>query len=71
MDKNATIDISCPKCGEKIAKSIAWLETNDTLGCTACGGRITLDNIEELRATFGDVEKGISDFISDIGKLNR
>ena len=60
MFDDQSLDIPCPRCSRKTAKTIRWLKTHDHFTCR-CGSRIELDKDDLLRE-LKDVEKAIRDF---------
>lgn len=53
------LDIPCPSCGQKTAKTVAWLKARDEFACPACGRVIQID-AAEFRATLQKVEQGLA-----------
>lgn len=46
-----SIDVPCPGCGRKHAKTIGWIKSNDVIPC-GCGANIQLDKsqfVSEMR----------------------
>ncbi len=37
FDRDATVNLACPQCGEKTPQTIATLELSPRLRCPACG----------------------------------
>jgi endogenous inhibitor of DNA gyrase (YacG/DUF329 family) len=40
--KDAVVVWDCPRCGEQVSKTIAWLKHNLTYDCPNCGANVTL-----------------------------
>ena len=69
---SASIDMACPRCGQKTAKTIGWLKANNQITCPGCGGDIDIDPGNLVEVT-GRVEKtldGLNDSIRRINKRN-
>ena len=66
---NQSIDIPCPDCGHKVAKTIAWLKTHRDFTCR-CGARVSLDP-SQLRGQIAKVDRAFDDFKRTMGKLGR
>jgi uncharacterized Zn finger protein len=68
LNRNAKLSIPCPKCKEKIQESIARLETNPTLTCTACGTVFAV-KAEELTRGLQEVERLTEEFKRKISSI--
>jgi len=54
------IPLKCPKCGHKINKTIAWLESHHNLTCGECGHTVHLNTgelLNDLREVRQSVER--------------
>ncbi len=70
MFEDQKIGVTCPKCGHKTEKTIAWLKTHDKLTCAGCGSDVVIDS-ERLFAGIKEAEKAVAKFrksIRGIGK---
>ena len=63
VDRNATVNIPCPQCGEKIEQTVAELEMGPRLRCPSCGVSIRVDarkilqRIKEAAAKAGEANR--------------
>lgn len=63
VDRNATVNIPCPQCGEKFEQTVAELEMAPRLRCPACGVAIRVDarkimqKIKEAAAKAGEAKR--------------
>lgn len=55
----------CPRCGEKLEKSVGWLKSNTTLRCPECD-IIIWYHPETFQRALDDAERAINDFGRDI-----
>lgn len=56
---SAEIDIPCPNCGHKTAKSFGWLKAHSDFTCAGCNRSIHVDRdqfLGELRKADSSVE---------------
>ena len=56
-----SINIPCPQCGQKTAKTLGWIKAHTDFMCAGCGRLITLDR-DQLIGELRKVEKSISEF---------
>ncbi|EXL06228.1 hypothetical protein BG46_15740 [Brucella anthropi] len=70
MFENQTIGVTCPKCGNQIEQTIAWLKTHDKLTCGGCGSDIVIDS-EKLFSGIKEAEKAVSKFRKSIRGLGK
>jgi len=64
------VSIPCPKCGHKITRNIAELNTDPKIPCPGCGSILAI-NAEGLRTATKGVDEAIADFkrkLRNIGK---
>jgi len=66
----AKIEVSCPGCGHKSAKTIGWLKKHNEMTCIGCGQRIELEN-SQLRERFGKVDASLDKLSKALKKLGR
>ncbi len=52
------IEISCPGCGYKTAKTVGWLRKNTKLACPGCDHEIALE-VDHVRTAFERADKRI------------
>ncbi len=64
---SATINIPCPKCGRKTAKTIGWIKSNGSYVC-GCGSTINLDKDQFVRG-IGAAERSVDDFKRKISRM--
>lgn len=69
MFDKAEIEIPCPKCRRKTAKTVAWLNQNSAFTCL-CGTRIELDT-SEFRREMQKANKAVADFKKSLKRLGR
>lgn len=43
LDPDATVNLPCPRCGEKSPQTIATLQLSPRIRCTACGTLFAVD----------------------------
>ncbi len=43
LDRNATVNIPCPQCGNNIEQTVGELEMGPRLRCPSCGVAIKVD----------------------------
>jgi hypothetical protein len=54
-----TVEIPCPGCGEKAAKTIGWLKNHSHYSC-GCGANITLES-EQFRSGLAEAERSFTE----------
>lgn len=62
-----SVDIPCPQCGEKTAKTVAWLKTETEFACDGCGATVSV-NADEFRAGLKSVEDALARLGRGLGK---
>lgn len=62
-----SVDIPCPQCGQKTAKSVGWLKTQSEFACAGCGQTIHVA-AEEFRAGIKSVEDALARLGRSLGK---
>lgn len=60
MFDDQSLDIPCPECGRKTAKTIGWLKSHNQFACR-CGVTINLKT-EKFRRDIGSAEQRLRDF---------
>lgn len=68
MLEDFKLDIPCPACGQKTAKTIGWVKANDHLACAHCGRDFTLDR-DQFLGEITKAEKSLAKFRRSFGKL--
>ena len=53
-----TLELPCPHCGKKTAKTVRWVKANQQFTC-ACGTAVTLD-AEQFRAEIAKLDKAFA-----------
>ena len=61
--------ITCPKCGYKSQKTLAWLQNNLEFNCSGCGNLIRADraNISQAISDLEKAEQRINDSLRSVG----
>ncbi|MEB5483948.1 hypothetical protein QMA69_05330 [Burkholderia pseudomallei] len=63
-----SIDVSCPKCGEKIQETLGRLKKDPTLVRPSCNSNITID-ASEFREAELSIKRQLDDLMKSFGKL--
>lgn len=61
------VELRCPDCGRRIAKTIGWLKLRRSLNCTSCGTLVKIDK-ESLLADVAKAEQALADLRKYFGK---
>ena len=67
---NSRVELPCPKCGHKHAKTISWLKANRRLACESCRESITIDN-SNFASGLKKADKSFEDFRRRIRNIGR
>lgn len=70
MFEKKEIGITCPECGKKTKKSVAWIKANDNLTCSGCGSTVTVQN-EKLLSGLKEAEQTVANFRKSLGKFGK
>lgn len=64
------IDFGCPKCGNKIAKTVAELRLNPQIPCDRYGVTIEVDGTS-LDSAAKEIDQGIEDIRNAFGRIGK
>lgn len=70
MFDDAKIDLPCPHCGKKTAKTVRWLKSHSEMACHACGELFQLDT-KELKSGLSAAEKKVADLKRQLSRLGK
>lgn len=68
---NACFEITCPSCGQKTEKSLAWLKEDGNFTCPACGTSVQFDGPALLNEMQPDLSEGIAKLRRQIAEINQ
>ncbi len=63
---DTSIPIACSKCGRKTAKTVAWIERNDSFVCPGCHAEVRFKHQQFLTAV-ADAEKALASLRKTLG----
>ncbi|WP_287880461.1 hypothetical protein [Acidovorax sp.] len=64
-----TVDIPCPGCGKKVAKTIGWLKTHPKFDC-ACGQPIAVD-LSQFKQGLAGAQKSMDSIDAALRKIGK
>lgn len=62
-----SLDIPCPQCDHKTAKTFGWIKAHTDFTCVGCGRTITLDR-DQILGELRKAEKSISNLGRNLSK---
>ena len=67
MFDNQTLDVTCPRCGKQVKKTVAWIKSHNEFTCSGCRNRVELDRDQFLDG-LAMAEKTLRDFARNPSK---
>jgi ribosomal protein S27E len=65
MFENASVDLSCPGCGNKMPKTLGWITSHKEIVCSGCGETIHLE-ADQLSRSLKELNKTLDRFPKQI-----
>ena len=63
------IDLPCPTCGQKNAKTLKWVAANNQFTCK-CGQVVTFDN-SQFKSEYNKAKKSLADLEKTLKNLGK
>lgn len=70
MFDDTRMDLPCPHCGKKTAKTVRWLKSHSQMTCPACGEGFRLDT-SEFKRGLAAAEKKVADLRRQLSRLGK
>jgi len=70
MFEKQTINIPCPECGHKTAKTVAWIKAHDKMTCGGCGREITVEN-DKFVAGLKEADKAVAKVRKSLSRIGK